>query len=41
MRDRADGPFNYQRAETLELAPGAQLLIDFVAAKGGFDFRGG
>jgi len=41
MRDRADGPFNYQRAETLELAPGAQLLIDFVSAKGGFDFRSG
>jgi len=40
LRDRADGPFNYVREETLELAPGGMLLIDFVAAKGGFDFRG-
>lgn len=39
MRDRADGPFNYVREETLELAPGGALLIDFAAAKGGFDFR--
>jgi hypothetical protein len=39
LRDRADGPFNYVREETLELAPGATLLIDFAAAKGGFDFR--
>jgi hypothetical protein len=39
MRDRVDGPFNYVREETLELAPGTQLLIDFAAAKGGFDFR--
>lgn len=39
MRDRAEGPFNYVREQTLELAPGAQLLIDFAAAKGGFDFR--
>lgn len=40
LRDRADGPFNYVREETLELAPGGMLLIDFAAAKGGFDFRG-
>jgi len=39
LRDRADGPFNYVREETVELAPGATLLIDFVAAKRGFDFR--
>jgi len=39
MRDRADGPFNFVHDETLELAPGATLLIDFAAAKGGFDFR--
>jgi hypothetical protein len=39
LRDRADGPFNYVREETLELAPGGTLLIDFAAAKGGFDFR--
>ncbi|MDX1376577.1 MAG: hypothetical protein R3357_13495 [Burkholderiales bacterium] len=41
LRDRAEGPFNHVREATLELAPGATLLIDFVAAKGGFDFRGG
>jgi hypothetical protein len=40
LRDRAEGPFNYVREETLELAPGGMLLIDFVATKGGFDFRG-
>ena len=40
LRDHADGPFNYVREETLTLAPGGMLLIDFVAAKGGFDFRG-
>jgi len=40
LRDRADGPFNYVREETLELAPGGMLLIDFVPTKGGFDFRG-
>jgi len=40
LRDRADGPFNYVREETLELSPGGMLLIDFVATKGGFDFRG-
>jgi len=39
LRDRADGPFNYVREETLELAPGGMLLIDFVPTKGGFDFR--
>jgi hypothetical protein len=39
LRDRAEGPFNYQREETIELAPGRVLLIDFVAAKGGFAFR--
>jgi len=40
LRDRVDGAFNYVHEETLELAPGAMLLIDFAAAKGGFDFRG-
>jgi hypothetical protein len=40
LRDRAEGPFNYVREETLELAPGGMLLIDFVPTKGGFDFRG-
>jgi hypothetical protein len=39
LRDRAGAPFNYRREETLELPPGGALLIDFAAAKGGFDFR--
>ena len=39
LRDRPEGGFNYQREETVELAPGRVLLIDFVAAKGGFSFR--
>lgn len=39
LRDRPEGAFNYQREATVELAPGRVLLIDFVAAKGGFSFR--
>lgn len=39
LRDRPEGAFNYQREQTVELAPGHVLLIDFVAAKGGFAFR--
>ena len=39
LRDRPEGDFNYRREETVELAPGQVLLIDFVAAKGGFAFR--
>lgn len=39
LRDRPEGGFNYQREETLDLAPGQVLLIDFVAGKGGFAFR--
>ena len=38
LRDRADGEFNYVRDETLELAAGRVLLIDFNAARGGFAF---
>ena len=40
LRDRAEGDFNYVRDETLELAAGRVLLIDFNAAQGGFVFRG-
>ncbi|HLE66287.1 MAG TPA: hypothetical protein VI730_03985, partial [Burkholderiales bacterium] len=40
LRDRASGDFNYVRAATLDLAPGASLVIDFAAAQGGFTFRG-
>lgn len=39
LRDRASGDFNYTKEETVQLAPGGVLLIDFVAAKGGFVFR--
>ena len=40
LRDRAQGDFNYVREATLELKPGAALVIDFSAEKGGFLFRG-
>jgi len=39
LRDRPGEDFNYVKDETVELAPGGALLIDFVAAKGGFLFR--
>lgn len=39
LSDRAGGEFNYEREETVELAPGGVLLIDFDAARGGFVFR--
>lgn len=39
LSDRASGEFNFRKEETIELAPGGVLLIDFVAAKGGFVFR--
>lgn len=39
LRDRPGEGFNYEREATLELAPGAALLIDFSKEKGGFDFR--
>lgn len=39
LRDRAEGDFNYVRDETLELAGGRVLLIDFNATQGGFVFR--
>lgn len=38
LRDRADGEFNFTKDETLELAGGRTLIIDFNAAKGGFAF---
>ena len=39
LSDRASGEFNYRKEETIELAPGGVLLIDFDAARGGFVFR--
>ena len=40
MLDRAEGPFNYVAERTLDLAPGAMLIIDFSTEHGGFVFRG-
>ena len=40
LRDRAEGDFNYVREETVELAAGRVLIIDFNAARGGFEFLG-
>ena len=39
LRDRAEGGFNFNRDETVDLAAGRVLLIDFNASQGGFLFR--
>jgi hypothetical protein len=39
MRDRPQGEFNYVRDETLDLAGGDSVLIDFNASRGGLEFR--
>jgi len=39
LRDRPGEGFSFVGEATLELAPGAALLIDFSKAKGGFLFR--
>jgi hypothetical protein len=39
MRDRAEGDFNHVRDETLVLAGGDSVLIDFNASRGGLEFR--
>ena len=39
MRDRAEGGFNHVRDETLVLAGGDSVLIDFNASRGGLEFR--
>ncbi len=39
LRDRPGEGFDYTSEATLELAPGAALLIDFSKAQGGFVFR--
>ena len=38
LRDRAEGGFNHVREETLDIAAGRVLIIDFNAARGGFAF---
>ena len=40
LRDRPEGEFNYVREASLDLAPGASLVIDFSAPQGGFLFKG-
>lgn len=40
LRDRPEGGFNYVKEETVELAAGRTLIIDFNAARGGFAFIG-
>jgi len=39
LRDRAEGEFNFAREQTVELAGGGVLIIDFNAQRGGFVFR--
>jgi len=39
LKDQPDGDFNYVHEETVNLAPGRALVIDFKAATGGFIFR--
>jgi len=39
LRDRADGDFNYMKDETVQLAAGGVLAIDFSASQGGFVWR--
>lgn len=40
LRDHAGEGFNYVREATLDIAPGASLVIDFSVAQGGFAFKG-
>ena len=40
LRDRAGEGFDYTREATLDIAPGASLVIDFSTAQGGFVFKG-
>jgi len=39
LRDHDGGDFNYVHEETITLAPGRILVIDFKAATGGFIFK--
>lgn len=39
LKDHPEGDFNYVHEETVDLAPGRALVIDFKAATGGFIFR--
>ncbi len=39
LSDRADGNFNYMKDETVQLAAGQVVVIDFNASQGGFVWR--
>ena len=39
LKDHVGGDFNYVREAELELRPGHVLVIDFHAARGGFEFK--
>lgn len=39
MRDRPEGAFNHVREETMTLAGGDSVVIDFNASRGGLEFR--
>jgi hypothetical protein len=39
LRDRPEGEFNFTQEQTVELAGGGVLIIDFNAQRGGFVFR--
>lgn len=41
LSDTADGAFSHVSESTVDLAPGAVLVIDFAASRGGFLFQGG
>lgn len=40
LRDRPEGDFNYVREESVNLAPGRTVVIDFSPGQGGFVFKG-
>jgi hypothetical protein len=39
LADGPDGAFRHERVQRVELAPGRVLVIDFIAAAGGFQFH--
>jgi hypothetical protein len=39
LADTADGAFRRESQATVDLAPGRVLVIDYVASRGGFEFR--
>jgi hypothetical protein len=40
LADTATGEFRHEGQASVDLAPGRVLVIDFVASRGGFEFRG-